>query len=206
MKVLLVNGSPNENGCTYTALSEVASALNECGIDTEIFQIGKESVHGCIACNACSSMGKCVFDDDKCNELAVRITEADGIIIGTPVYFAGPNGALCALLDRAFYSCPADLRFKPGAAVVSCRRGGASAAFDRINKYFTIRQMPVVSSVYWNSVHGNKPEEVMKDREGLQTMRYLGRNMAFLLKSISESSEPFPENEIRERTNFSHGK
>ena len=206
MKVLLINGSPRKNGCTFTALSEVAGALKESGIDCEFFHIGTDPVRGCTACKGCNKLGKCVFDDDKCNELAALMAEADGIVIGTPVYFAGPNGALCALLDRAFYSCPADMRFKPGATVVSCRRGGASSAFDRINKYFTIRQMPVVSSVYWNSVHGNVPEEVLKDREGLQTMRYLGRNMAYLLKSIAEGKAPLPENETRERTNFSHGK
>ena len=206
MKVLLVNGSPHEYGCTYTALSEIAEALKESGVASEIFSIGTGPVRGCVACGGCRKTGRCVYDDDKCNELAVKMAEADGIVIGTPVYFAGPNGALCAILDRAFYSCPADMRFKPGAAVVSCRRGGASAAFDRINKYFTIRQMPIVSSVYWNSVHGNTPDEVRKDKEGLQTMRYLGRNMAYLLRSIADGGAQKPENENRERTNFSHGK
>lgn len=206
MKVLLVNGSPRARGCTYTALSEIASELEKYGVESEIFQIGSGPVRGCIACGGCSTKGQCVFDDDPCNELAARMAAADGIVIGSPVYFAGPNGALCALLDRAFYSSPADMRFKVGAAVVSCRRGGASASFDRLNKYFTIRQMPVVSSIYWNSVHGNTPEEVEKDLEGLQTMRYIAKNMVYLLKSIAGGGAELPEPEKRERTNFSHGK
>jgi len=206
MKVLLINGSPHEKGCTYTALSEVASALNANGIDTEIFHIGSEPLRGCIGCRACAKAGKCVFDDDICNELAARVAEADGLVVGTPVYYAGANGALCALLDRVFFSSGAKFKYKPAAAVVSCRRGGASAAFDRLNKYFTIVQMPIVSSVYWNSVHGSTPEDVLKDQEGLQIMRTIGNNMSYMLKSFEDSKAEIPETEKKIFTNFSHGK
>lgn len=206
MKVLLINGSPHKEGCTYTALREVADALERNGIETEIFHIGTEPVHGCIACLTCFKEGKCVFDDDICNELAAKCAEADGIVVGSPVYFAGPNGALTALLDRIFYSSGRKLWNKPAAAVVSCRRGGASAAFDRLNKYFTINRMPVVSSQYWNSVHGRTPEDVKKDKEGLQTMRMLGENMAWLLKSIRDGNAPQPPVEKPQFTSFADGK
>lgn len=200
-KVLLVNGSPHEHGCTYTALAEIAAELKKCGVDSDIFNIGKSPVRGCIACLGCrKNGGKCVFDDDCCNILAQKMREADGVIIGSPVYYAGPNGALTALLDRAFYSSQTDWSYKPAAAVVSCRRGGASASFDRLNKYFTINRMPIVSSQYWNSVHGNTPEEVQKDEEGLQTMRTLARNMAWMLNSLKD---PHPQEEAnKKRTNF----
>ena len=182
MHVLLLNGSPNADGCTFTALSEVAATLKTENVTSEIFQIGKKPVRGCIACGACRERGACAFQDDVLPALVEAVKRADGIVIGSPVYYAGPNGALCALLDRLFFSSGALLKFKPGAAVVSCRRGGASASFDRLNKYFTINQMPVVSSQYWNSVHGFTPDDVRKDAEGLQTMRTLAHNMARLLR------------------------
>ena len=205
MKILLINGSPNENGCTYTALREAEKALNDQGAKTELLQIGRGPVRGCIACGGCRKAGRCVFDDDMANEIADRIAGADGVIIGTPVYFAGANGALCALLDRVFYFSGRRFAGKPGAAVVSCRRGGASSAFDRINKYFTISQMPIVSSVYWNSVHGFTPEDVKKDREGLQVMRYLAYNMVWLIRGVSGTSPAVTENK-REFTSFADGK
>ena len=182
MHVLLLNGSPNADGCTFTALSEVAATLKTENVTSEIFQIGKKPVRGCIACGACRERGACAFQDDVLPALVEAVKRADGIVIGSPVYYAGPNGALCALLDRLFFSSGALLKFKPGAAVVSCRRGGASASFDRLNKYFTINQMPVVSSQYWNSVHGFTPDDVRKDAEGLQTMRTLAHNMARQLR------------------------
>ena len=205
MKVLLVNGSPHENGCTFTALSEIAGVLMDEGVETEWFHIGTKPVRGCIACRKCitenKSAGNCTFDDDPCNILIEKMQAANGLIIGSPVYYAGPNGALCALLDRAFYATGAMIG-KPGAAIVSCRRGGASAAFDRLNKYFTINQMPVVSSQYWNAVHGNTPTEVRQDLEGLQIMRTLGRNMAWILKSLQSAGLPLPPSEEKQRTNF----
>ena len=202
MKVLLVNGSPHEKGCTYTALAEVEKSLHRAGIGTKWFQLGKKAVHGCVACGACRKTGKCVFDDDGCNTLAALLREADGVVIGSPVYYAGPNGALCALLDRVFYSSGSAFDGKPGAAVVSCRRGGASAAFDRLNKYFTISNMPVVPSQYWNSIHGNTPEEALQDLEGLQIMRTLGSNMTYLLRQKEAARQPYPEREDRVSTNF----
>lgn len=203
MKVLLINGSPRANGCTYTALSEVAASLQACGVDTEIFQLGTAPVRGCVACGACRKLGRCAFDDDICNTLGEKAVQADGIVIGSPVYYAGANGALCAVLDRLFYAHGSKMAHKPGAAVVSCRRGGASATFDRLNKYFTINQMPVVSSTYWNQVHGSAPEQVKADLEGMQTMRMLGKNMAWLLKCIA--SQPKPESEKKIYTNFYKG-
>lgn len=205
MKVLLVNGSPNREGCTYTALREVASALEKNGVGTEVFHIGTQPVRGCSACLKCREIGKCVFDDDICNEMAARILEADGVVVGSPVYYAGPNGALCALLDRVFYSNMGKFKYKPAACVVSCRRGGASAAFDRLNKYFTLAQMPVVTSQYWNSVHGLTPDEVPRDFEGLQVMRVLGNNMAWLMKNITAGGIPPVQEEPRIFTSFSGG-
>lgn len=202
MKVLLVNGSQNEKGCTYTALSEAANALEKNGIEPIVFWIGRKPVRGCIACRKCKETGRCTFNDDVCNELLGLMQQADGVIIGSPVYYAGPNGALCAVLDRVFYSGSSKLFGKPAACVVSCRRGGASAAYDRLNKYFTISGMPVVSSQYWNSVHGNTPDEVKRDLEGLQTVRALANNMAWLLKSIHQANLAAPEKEPRVSTNF----
>lgn len=203
MKVLLINGSPHKNGCTFTALSEVAKSLNENGVDTEIAWIGNGAVHGCIACGGCKSSGKCVFDDGV-NELSAKMAECDGLVVGTPVYYAAPNGSLYSMLDRLFGICPS-LAHKPAAAVASARRGGTTATLDGLNKYFTIRQMPVVSSTYWNMVHGNTPEDVMKDEEGLQTMRNLGKNMAWLIKCIEagkQSGIDIPTAETAARTNF----
>jgi multimeric flavodoxin WrbA len=202
MKVLLVNGSPNKEGCTFTALTEVAGALQKNGIETEIFHIGRKPVHGCIACGRCEEIGRCTFDDDVCNELAVRMAAADGVVIGSPVYYSGPNGALCALLDRVFFSSSHKLAHKPAAAVVSCRRAGSTAAIERLNQYFTFSQMPVVSSQYWNMVHGFKPEDVRQDLEGMQIMRTLGNNMAWMLKSFSEGKQTPPEREPWIMTNF----
>lgn len=201
MKVLLINGSPHERGCTYTALCEVAKALNTECVETQTFHIGKGPVHGCIACNACAKTGKCVFDDDPANEMMRLMTEADGIIIGSPVYYAGPNGALCALLDRVFFASGGFL-FKPAAAVVSARRSGTTATFERLNKYFTMNRMPIVSSQYWNGVHGFTPKDVRKDAEGLQTMRSLGYNMAWMLKNIANGNQPLPTVEPWQGTNF----
>ena len=202
MKVLLINGSPNEKGSTYTALCEVAKSLENNNIENEIFHIGKKAVQGCIACRKCSQTGKCTFNDELYNKLFDKIKEVDGIVVGSPVYYSGPNGSLCALLDRLFYSASYLMSNKPAAAVVSCRRGGASATFDRLNKYFTINQMPVVSSQYWNSIHGNNADEAKQDLEGLQTMRVLGNNMAWMLKMIKNSKEDLPKKEDRIATNF----
>lgn len=202
MKVVLINGSPHEKGCTYTALTEVAAALNKNGIDTEICSIGTKPVRGCIACGRCCELGRCAFDDDPANEILKRLRQADGMVVGSPVYYGGPNGALCALLDRIFYAGGDALQFKPAAAVVSARRSGTTATFDRLNKYFTINRMPVVSSQYWNAVHGLTPADVLKDKEGLQTMRTLGNNMAWLLKSIAAGRQQLPEIEDRTPTNF----
>ena len=203
MKVLLINGSPRRNGCTFTALSEVEKTLHREGIETELVQLGAKAVQGCIACGRCKTLGRCVFDD-LVNETAPKLEAADGLVVGSPVYYASANGSLIACLDRLFYSTPFDKTMKAGAAVLSCRRGGASASFDELNKYFTISGMPVVSSQYWNSVHGNTPEEVGQDLEGLQIMRTLGRNMAFLVKSIVLGREKLglPEKEPRISTNF----
>lgn len=204
MKVLLVNGSPREQGCTYAALCEVAGALNGCGVDTQIVQIGAAPVAGCIGCGACLKTGRC-FVDDGVNAFVEKAKEADGFVFGSPVHYAAASGALTSFLDRAFYGKSAVFAGKPGAAVVSCRRGGASAAFDQINKYFTISGMPVVSSQYWNQVHGNTPEEVRRDEEGMQTMRTLGRNMAWLLSCIEvgkKAGATFPEREPAIKTNF----
>ena len=202
MEVILINGSPHKKGCTYTALSEVAKALEKNGINTRIYSIGNKPVRGCIACGSCLKDGKCAFTDDPANEMLSLMQHADGVVIGSPVYYAGPNGALCALLDRVFYAGGSTFSFKPAAAVVSARRSGTTAAFERLNKYFTINRMPVVSSQYWNGVHGFTPGDVMQDEEGLQTMRTLGDNMAWLLKSISNGKQILPEKEKWAPTNF----
>lgn len=199
MKVILINGSPNAKGCTYTALEEVSKTLKSEGIETEIIHVGHKDIRGCIGCRQCKTKGKCVF-----NDIAPKFKECDGIVIGSPVYFASANGTLVSFIDRLFYSMTADKTMKVGAAVVSCRRGGNSATFDELNKYFTISQMPIASSQYWNMVHGNSPEEVQQDLEGLQTMRTLGKNMAFLIKSIQLGKKEFglPEKEEHKFTNF----
>ncbi len=201
MKVILINGSPRADGNTYLALKECASEIEKNGIDAEIFQIGNKPVRGCISCGGCSSTGKCVFKDDIMQDMLEKMKEADGIIIGSPVYYGGPNGALCALLDRAFYTGASELRYKPGAAIAICRRGGATAALDRLNKYFTINEMPLVTSRYWNLAHGAAKGEVLQDAEGLQTMRILGKNMAEMVRRCSK--EPWPElQEEKTWTNF----
>jgi len=203
MKVLLINGSPNTNGCTFTALSEAGRALNENGVDTEMIHVGDKAIRGCISCRKCGELKKCVFDDIV-NETALKFNECDGMIIGSPVYYSSANGTLVSFLDRLFFSNYSDKRMKVGASVVSARRTGCSSTFDVLNKYFTISGMPIASSQYWNEVHGNSPEDVAKDEEGLQTMRTLGRNMAFLIKSIALGKEKLglPEKEQRVFTNF----
>lgn len=198
-KVVLLNGSPREKGNTFTALSEVAKQLEKNGVETQLLWIGKDAVHGCIACGACRKTGQCAFDEGL-YAIAEAVKNADGFIVGCPVYYGGPNGTLCAILDRLFYSSSRALDGKPGAAVVVCRRGGASASFDRLNKYFTISNMPVVPSQYWNSVHGAAPGEAEQDLEGLQTMRALADNMAWMLRTLE--SAPHPQREERIRTNY----
>ena len=204
MKVILVNGSPKPKGCTYTALKEVEKQLIKNGIETEIFWIGNKPISGCLGCNGCSKTGKCVIDD-KVNEFLEKAKEADGLVFGSPVHFAAMSGALSSFMDRAFYGRGTFFANKLGTAIVSCRRGGATAAIDEMNKYFQITNMPVVSSQYWNMEHGNTPEEVLKDEEGMQTMRTLGNNMAWLLKSIEagrNAGVKLPENEKAVKTNF----
>ncbi len=206
MKVLLVNGSPHEKGCTYTALNEIKKTLEKEKIEAEIFHIGTNQVRGCIGCGGCrKNDGKCVFNDDVVNEIIEKAKTADGFVFGSPVHYAAPAGALCAVLDRVFYAGSSNFQFKPGAAVVSCRRSGTTASLDCLNKYFTISNMPVVSSSYWNMVHGSSAEDVLKDEEGLQIMRGIGSNMAWLLNCIelgkkNGASHPVPEAKIR--TNF----
>lgn len=204
MKVMLVNGGPHEKGCTYTALKEIADQLNKQEIETQIFWLRNESIAGCIGCGVCKKSGEC-FRNDIVNDFNELAKEADGFIFGTPVHFAAASGAITAFMDRAFYSQKKSYRGKPGAAVVSCRRGGASATFDQINKYFTISNMPIISSQYWNSVHGNTVEEVKQDKEGLQTMRRLADNMAWILKCIELGKQAgivMSEEEAPIRTNF----
>lgn len=203
MKVLLINGSPRSNGNTRLALEEVAGALNGEGVDTQIIDLGKKAVQGCIACGYCGREGKCTFRDDLYYQVMRAVKDGiDGLVVGSPVYYGGPNGSLCALLDRVFYSLGSFLQFKPGASVVVCRRGGASAAFDRLNKYFTIMNMPVVSSQYWNMVYGQTPGQAAQDEEGMQTMRTLGRNMAWMIKKMNVSEEGHPQQEAHIWTNF----
>lgn len=202
MKVLLINGSPRKEGNTHIALTEVAHALENKGIETQIVAIGMKAVQGCIACNKCKELGSCVFKDELYEKVRIALEEADGLIIGSPVYYAGPNGSLCALLDRIFYSCSESLKYKPGAAVAVCRRGGASATLDRLNKYFTITNMPVVSSQYWNMVHGLQKGEALQDAEGLQIMRTLGNNMAWMLQNLNNGQQERPKLEKRISTNF----
>ena len=204
MKVLLINCSPHPYGCTYTALSEIVRTLDKHGIESEIYHIGTKPIAGCIACGKCKSGAPCIFDDGL-NEIAARLDEFDALIVGAPIYYAGPSGQSTAFLDRLFYSSAGKLSGKPAAAIVSCRRGGASAGFDRLLKYFSINSMPIVTSQYWNQVHGNTPEEVIRDEEGMQTMRTLGENMAWLLKCIEAGKKAGvaePAKEPRLRTNF----
>ena len=184
MKVLLVNGSSHRNGCTYTALDEISIALNKEDIETEIFQLGNPEIRDCSGCGACRKIGKCVYDDIV-NIFVEKAREFDGFVFGTPVYYAHPSGRLLSFLDRAFYSGSSAFAFKPAAAVASARRAGTTASFDVLNKYFTINNMPVISSIYWNNIHGRTAEDARSDLEAMQTMRTLGRNMAWILKSIN---------------------
>ena len=203
MKVLMINGSPRAEGNTYVALREMEKIFKEEGIETEILQVGNKAVRGCIACGSCAKNGKCVFDD-AVNEAAPKFAECDGLVIASPVYYASANATLIAFLDRLFYSTGFDKTMKVGASVVAARRGGLSATFDELNKYFTISGMPAASSQYWNSIHGRMPGEAKEDGEGLQTMRVLARNMAFLMKSIALGKEKYglPEKEERVSTHF----
>ncbi|MBO5424941.1 MAG: flavodoxin family protein [Lachnospiraceae bacterium] len=204
MKVMLLNGSPRGEKCTYTALSVIAKKLNTYGIETEIFNVGAKPISGCVACGTCVANGKC-FMDDGVNEFVAKMAEADGLIVGSPVYYASASGQITSFLDRAFYSGSSKMTGKPAAAIVSCRRGGASAAFDQLNKYFSISNMPIVTSNYWNQVHGNTPEEVLQDEEGIQTMEILADNMAWLLRCIEAGKEKgidIPSRPDKKRTNF----
>ena len=203
IKVLMINGSPRAEGNTALALREMERIFAEQGIQVETVQIGGQAIRGCVACNGCAKLGKCVYDDIV-NELAVKFEKADGLVVASPVYYASANATLIACLDRLFYSSHFDKTMKVGASVVCARRGGCSATFDELNKYFTISGMPVASSQYWNSVHGRTPGEAEEDGEGRQTMRTLARNMAFLMKSIALGKEQFglPEKEERISTNF----
>ena len=204
-KVLLINGSPHVKSCTFTALDVVAKELERSGMETEIVHVGHKDIRGCIGCYKCREIGKCVFGNDLVNEVAKKFEQADGLVIGSPVYYAGANGTLVSFLNRLFFSASFEKRFKVGAAVVSARRMGTTATLDQLNKYFLHGEMPVAASRYWNAVHGNNPEDVMKDGEGLQTMRVLGRNMAFLIRAIAAERERngLPEAEPRRiATNF----
>ena len=203
MKVLLINGSPKANGNTAYSLAQMAEVFSEQGIDTEIIHVGNQAIRGCVACGSCYNTGKCIFDD-MVNEVAPKFEEADGIVLGSPVYYASANATLVAFLDRLFYSSHFDKRMKVGACVAVARRGGCSATFDELNKYFTITGMPVASSHYWNSVHGRTPGEAEQDAEGIATVRNLAKNMAFLIKSISLGKEAYglPEYDKRQMTNF----
>lgn len=204
MKVILVNGSPHKQGCTYTALAEVKSTLEKNGIETEEFWIGNKPVAGCIGCGSCMQTGKC-FVQDEVNEFLEKVASTDGFVFGTPVHFASGSGMITSFMDRIFYGRRNLFKNKLAACVVSCRRGGATSTFDQINKYFAMNNMPIVTSQYWNMVHGSKPEDVLKDEEGLQTMRTLGNNMAWLLKCIEAGKNigiKEPENEKIIQTNF----
>lgn len=206
-KVLLLNGSPKANGCTATALNEMISIFNEEGIETEIIHVGNKDIRGCVSCGYCEKNGKCVVND-LVNEVAGKFEEADGLVVGSPVYYGSPNGTILSFMDRLFYSTSFSKQMKVGAAVVSCRRGGNTASFDVLNKYFTISGMPVASSTYWNQVHGFDAEDVKKDLEGLQTMRNLARNMSFMIKAFSDAKEKYglPTVERDAFTSFPDGK
>ena len=206
-KVLLLNGSPRANGCTAAALQEMVSVFRTEGIETELIHVGNKDIRGCIACGSCMKTGKCVFDD-LVNETAPKFEAADGLVIGSPVYYASPNGTILSFVDRLFYSTHFSKHMKVGAAVVSARRGGNTASFDVLNKYFTISGMPVASGTYWNQVHGFTAEDVKKDLEGLQTMRNLARNMSFMIRAIADAKEKYglPEMEHSAFTSFPDGK
>ena len=203
MKVLMINGSPKANGNTSIALREMEKVFVQEDVKVELLHIGNQDIRGCIACGGCAEKGRCVFDD-AVNEAAAKLKDCDGLVVGSPVYYASANATLVALLTRLFYSTPFDKTMKVGACVVAARRGGLSATFDELNKFFTISGMPVASSQYWNSVHGRLPGEAAQDAEGMQTMRTLARNMTFLMKSIALGKEKYglPQKEARQSTNF----
>lgn len=207
MKVLLLNGSPHANGCTAAALKEMISVFEAEGVETELVHVGNKDIRGCISCGSCMKNGKCVFDD-LVNEVAPKFEAADGLVIGSPVYYASPNGTILSFVDRLFYSTRFSKHMKVGAAVVSARRGGNTASFDVLNKYFSISGMPIATATYWNQVHGFTAEDVQKDAEGLQTMRNLARNMTFLMKAIADGQEKYglPEVEHGAFTSFPDGK
>jgi multimeric flavodoxin WrbA len=206
-KILLLNGSPHMHGCTATALEEMIRIFHEENVETELIQVGNKSIRGCVSCGSCGKLGKCVFDD-LVNETAPKFEEADGLVVGSPVYYGSPNGTILSFMDRLFYSTSFSKHMKVGAAVVSSRRGGNTASFDVLNKYFTISGMPVASSTYWNQVHGFTAEDVKKDLEGLQTMRNLARNMSFMVKAFAEAKQTigYPEMERGNFTSFPDGK
>ena len=204
MKALLLNGSPHERGCTYTALCEVGKVLNRDGIETEVLWLGKQPIQGCVACGGCKNTGRCVFDDDV-NRLIERLDEFDALVIGSPVYYSAPAGQLVAFLNRLFYAGGGKMAHKVAAAVVSCRRGGSTATFEQLNQYFGISNMIVATSQYWNQVHGACPEDVLRDEEGLQTMRTLGENIAWLCRLLENGKNAgieLPVYEPKLRTNF----
>ena len=206
-KVLLLNGSAHQHGCTATALDEMIRVFEGEGVETELIQVGSQPIRGCISCNKCVELGRCVFDD-LVNQVAPKLEQADGLVVGSPVYYGSPNGNILSLMDRLFYSTPFSKHMKVGAAVVSCRRGGNTASFDVLNKYFTISSMPVASSTYWNQVHGFTAEDVKKDLEGLQTMRNLARSMSFMIKAFADAKEKYgyPQLESSVFTSFPDGK
>ena len=206
-KILLLNGSPHPHGCTAAALEEMMNVFEKEGMETELIQVGSKAVRGCIACNRCVEAGRCVFDD-LVNETAPKFEKADGLVVGSPVYYGSPNGTILSFMDRLFYSTPFSKHMKVGASVVTCRRGGNSASFDVLNKYFTISSMPVASSTYWNQVHGFTAEDVKKDLEGLQTMRNLARSMSFMIKAFADAKEKYGYPELEEGifTSFPDGK
>lgn len=207
-KVILINGSPRENGCTARALDEMIKVFSEEGIETELFQIGKNDIRGCVACNGCQKLGRCVYNGDIVNEIAAKFESADGLVVGSPVYYASPNGSLISLLDRLMYSTPYSKQMKVGAAVVSARRSGSSASLDVLNKYFINRNMMLAGSTNWNIVHGFTADDVEKDLEGLQTIRNLARNMAFMVKAFEAAKEKYglPKEELDYFTSFPDGK
>ena len=205
MKVLLLNGSPKAAGCTFTGLIVVTEELKKFGIETEIFQIGKAPISGCTVCGGCRSNKKCILPEDGVNEFLAKVKDSDGMIFGTPVHFAGPSGAIKSFLDRVFYTDASIFRGKPGAIMASVRRGGASATLDGINKFLSYAEMPIVSGRYWNMIHGNTPEQVLQDEEGIQNLKFLARNMAWLLQCIEAGAKVginFPEQEEKVWTNF----
>lgn len=206
-KVILLNGSAHQHGCTATALDEMIKVFEAEGVETELIQVGTKEIRGCIGCNKCFEAGKCTFDD-LVNEVAPKFEAADGLVVGSPVYYSSPNGNIVSFMDRLFYSAHFSKHMKVGAAVVSCRRGGSTASFDVLNKYFTISGMPVASSTYWNQVHGFTAEDVKKDLEGLQTLRNLARNMSFMIKAFADAKEKYgyPEVESGCFTSFPDGK